>query len=159
MDNQIVEDPIVQEDSAEVHNRETKAGKSHRRLHQIARTGALLLFIAVFASACAPTDGTAFVPDTNICNIYNLIVDWIRIIAGIATVVAFGFIGAQRLLSSFLPDINVRMGTVILTIIVGLAFVGFGENLANTTLVAFGLPYIACPAGGPIAGLFTGLVG
>jgi hypothetical protein len=86
----------------------------------------------------------AAVPDQAQCDFYNTLVDWARTAAGILTVLAILYLGAQKLAATLIPDIGIRSGYVVIGILVGLILIAFGEGIANAVLEAVGLPVVAC---------------
>jgi hypothetical protein len=90
------------------------------------------------------TSSLAAVPNQAGCDFYNTLVEWARTAAGILTVLAILYLGAQKLAATIIPDLGIRSGYVVLGILAGLILIAFGEGIANAALEAAGLPVVAC---------------
>lgn len=107
--------------------------------HPTRRRWLLLVFQLVFMAG-----SLAAVPNQAHCDFYNTLLDWARTAAGILTVLAILYLGAQKLAATIIPDIGIRSGYVVIGILVGLVLIAFGEDIATAVLEAMSLPVVTC---------------
>lgn len=145
VDNLEIQDTKAEKASVEPSAEMAVKPKKKRNWNRIGIVS-LLLIVAVTATACAPTDVTTFDPsaESGLCNIYVMVVEWLRIVCGLLSVFSLAYLAAARLASSVLPDIPVRPGTVMIGIVVGLILAGFGEGIAQGLQYSFIGTYVNC---------------
>lgn len=111
---------------------------------------ALTAFVLMFAVACVPADAVGYTPTDGdgICEIYINVIEWIRIICALMAVIALGALAIKRIGSSIMPDIPVNTGSIVIALVIGLIFAGFGEGFANGLSYIIMETYIDCSGSG-----------
>lgn len=95
----------------------------------------LSLMLLFGLSACAPGE----TPPAAICDTYNRALFTTQLIGGAAVLLGLAVLGFRKNLASIVPSEGAQVGTIAVSVTIGLILLAFSTDIGNQILTGFGI--------------------